>query len=385
MSMKGKSRGDNWTEFQGFEVAHIRPGMLPNHFQLNWGKDFAWARYDAEGMELELETARFGYPDGAWDVFNGIPWEIATKDSKTFLIYQGRGISLYRNPGSRNPDMLLLDARNNHGEQWMAVDPDFRKALIPLTGKAKMFEVHERGGTPLLLVKVDIEKGTYTTHPMDHYADSYLGPDFILFRHYAPTGVEGEEAKTSHFTATDFDLNEKDHPLLTLLNRDKDSLPDFRRRFHISSQGWALMGVHSWTIPSSIYLLSPEGEGSIHRLFEGGTIPIPETSLSQCAISGDGRYFAMVTRHEQEEFPSAKGSVVHLGRVEKSKGGFAARIVRIGDFPDLWIGSPVWIPGTRALVMNTDPLDHESRLRIYDLDKHPIEWEKVPFANPEWR
>lgn len=383
--MKGKSKGDGWIEFQGLEVSHIRPGKLPNHLHLNWGENFGWARYDAERGELELKTARFGYADGSWDVFNGLPAEVATLDYKTFLIYQGRGISLYRKPDSRKPDMLMMDPRNNHGEDWMAVDPAFRKALVPLTGPTRMFEVPEMGGTPLILVKVDIEKGTYTTHPMDHYADSYLGPDFILFRHYAPTDVEGEVAKTSHFTATDFDLNEKDLPLVRLLNRDKDSLPDFLRRFHISSQGWALMGVHSLTRKPAIYLLSPEGQGSIHPLFEGGTIPIPNKSLSRCAISDDGRYFVMLTGHDQEEFPSAKGDVVHLGRVEKVEGGFAARIVRIGDFPDLWVGSPIWIPGTHSLVMNSDPFHHESRLLLYDVDKHPIDWEKVPFANPKWQ
>ncbi|MDQ3002291.1 MAG: hypothetical protein M3Y08_13645 [Fibrobacterota bacterium] len=381
--MKGKSKGNGWIEFQGYEVSYIRRGLIAGHFQLNWGKDFGWARYDSGNMELELKTARFGFSDGSWDEFFGTPWIVATTDHKTFLIYQGRGISLYRKPDSRKPDMLMLDPRNNRGEDWMAVDPGFRKALVPLTGPTRMFEVPDMGGTPLILVKVDIEKGTYSTHPMDHYADSYLGPDFILYRHYAPTAVEGEVAKTSHFSATDFDLNERDHPLLKLLNRDKDSLPDFHRRFHISSQGWALMGVHSMTIPSSIYLLSPEGEGSIHRLFEGGTVPIPENSLSQCAISDDGRYFVMITRHDPEEFPSAKGAVVHVARVEKVKGGFAARITRIGDFPDLWIGKPIWIPGTHALVMNSDPLDNESVVRIYDLDKHPIDWEKVPFANPK--
>ncbi|MDQ3002294.1 MAG: hypothetical protein M3Y08_13670 [Fibrobacterota bacterium] len=380
--MKGVSLPDGWLEFKGRDVANMRPGTHAKHFLLNWGKDLGWARYDAESLELQVESVRFGYEDGSWDDFSTLTWHVATPDYKSFLIYQGRGISLFRKPNSNKADMQVLDLEYNGGANWMAVDPGFQKAMVPLQRKINMFKDADLGGTPLVPFKVDLVKGAFTPYPMDHYADSYLGPDFILWRHYAPGKSEGESAVTTHFSATDFDLKDRENPLVTLLNRRKDSLPDFMERFAISPQGWALMGVHSLTLQPAIYLLSPQGDGSIQRLFEGGTIPIPDESLRRCAVSGDGQYFATITSHDREYFPSAKGHVIHLGRVEKLNGGFAARITRIGDFPDLWIGPPVWIPGTHALVVNTNPIDKPSLLRIYDLDKHPIDWSKVPFATP---
>lgn len=230
---------------------------------------------------------------------------------------------------------------------------------------------------------IDLAKNTYTPHPMDHFSNSYLGPDFILWRHFAKSKVTGQEAKTSHFSASDFNLVEHDQPLVQMLNRFRDSLPDFRRRFFISPQGLAMMGVLSPNTKTGVFLLSPDGKGHFLPLFEGGSISIPNQSLDKCAISSDGQYFAFVTDFDRDAFPSAKSAVVHLGRVEKVAGCFMARITRIADFPDLAVTPPIWIPGTHALVLVTDPIDNPSRIRIYDLDKHPVDWSKVANATTD--
>lgn len=381
-SMKGVSLPNGWLEFKGEEVSHLRPGTHPNTFLLNWGKNFAWAQYDIKKGELKIQSSSFGFDDGSKKDFFGVDWHATTPDYKSFLFYQGRGITLYRSPNSKEPNLEVVDVNFDEGADWMWVNKEFTQAIVPLSPEVGFDDVFNFGGTPLALFQIDLAKNTYTINQMDHFADSYLGPNFLLWRHFAKSTGKGKPAEPTHFTATDFNLVERDVPLVRLLNRYRDSLPDFRRRFYISSQGWAIMGAYSPNSNTGVFLLSPEGNGKISPLLESGTISIPEEALSQCSLSEDGQYFAFFTIFNREYFPSAKGTVVHLGRVEKVDGGFAARIKRIADFNDLSVFPPTWIPGTHALVLNTDPIDHPSLIRIYDLDKHPVDWSKVPLATP---
>jgi len=378
-TVKGISLQNGWLEFRGHEASLTRPGTHANIFYLNWGNDFAWAKYDAKEQTLKVESARFGYPDGSWDEFRYIDWQVASPDFKTFLVYQGRGITFYRKPNSNKPEIKMIDIKYERGAGWMWVDSAFTQAIIPLSRSTDFDQddVFNFGGNLLILFHIDLIKGTYTESPMDHFADSYLGPNFILWRHYTHDNVKG--AKPSHFTATGFNMVEQDLPLVRLLNRYNDSLPDFQGQFKISSQGWALMGVRSPKTNTEIFLIDPTDKGRILPLFEMGGIPLPD--MSRCAISEDGQYFSFLT-YDPIKFPEAKGWLVHLGRVEKIDGHFIARITRVGDFVDLANGPPVWIPGTHALTVVTDAIEYPSAIRIYDLDKHPVDWTKVPNATP---
>ena len=376
-SMKGKTLPGGWLEFEGKDANITRPGTHANIFYLNWGQAFAWAKYDAKEQTLKVETSRFGYSDGSWNEFRDLDWQMSTPDFKTFLLYQGRGINLYREPNSIKPVIELVDLNYDDGANWMWVNPDYTKALIPLSRTVKMDDDFFFGGTPLIPFHIDLVKGTYTTEPMDHFADSYLGPDFILWRHYTHDKEKG--AKPSHFTATDFEMKEKDLPLVHLLNRYNDSLPDFQREFKISAQGWALLGVSSPKTTTQVFLVDPSEKGRILPLFETGIYALPD--MSKCAISEDGQYFAIRTENH-ESFPNAKGTIIHLGRVEKIGGHFLARVTRIADFIDLALEPPVWIPGTHALTVVTNSIEFPSAIRIFDLDKHPVDWSKIPNATP---
>jgi hypothetical protein len=381
-SMKGVITPEGWLEFRGNEVAQIRPGKYPNMFYLNWNKSLAWARYDAAKGALDVESVGFAHTDGSVAEFFGTPWLVETPDFKKFLIYQGRGITFYEKQGRSQPDIQIIDVSYDPGEKWMLVDKEFTQAIVPLARSTKMDDDFYFGGTPLVFFRVDLVKGTFTTQAMKDYAASYMGPDFILWRHYNNSEGKGLPATPSHFTATDFNLAEVDHPFAKMMNRYKDSLPDFRNRFFISPMGWALMGGTSPITKTGIFLVNYDGKGHITPLLENGDIPIPDQSLDACAVSSDGAYFAFVTDYNMELFPSAKSAVVHLGKVEKVGEGFVIRITRLGDFADLNVGAPIWIPGTHALTIITNSIDHPSLIRIYDLDKHPIDWSKVLPATP---
>ena len=200
-------------------------------------------------------------------------------------------------------------------------------------------------------------------------------------------GVSNSGTKTKNFTATNFDLAEIESPLVKLLNRYRDSLPDFQEEFYISSQGWALMGVHSPATPTNVFLVNPDGNGRIIPLFSKGIIPLPPGCLNRCAISEDGQYFAIIITHDSNNFKSVENEIILLGRVEKVNGEYSVRIMELKEFPDLPASiAPIWIPGTHALTLINDIVVYESRpskIRIYDLDKHPINWSKVPLATQE--
>jgi hypothetical protein len=381
-SMKGVVTPDGWLEFQGNDVSQIRPGKHPGMFLLNWNKNLGWARYDAAKGELKIESVGFAYSDGSVPEFFGTPWFVETPDFKKFLIYQGRGITLWDKKGRAHPDIEISDVTYDPGENWMLVNKEFTQAIVPLSRSTNIEDEFRFGGTPLVLFRLDLVKGTSTSEAMEDYSASYVGPDFILWRHFNKSAGKGLPATPTHFTATDFNLAEVEHPFAKMMNRYKDSLPDFGKRFFISQAGWALMGGTSPKTKTGIFLVNHDGKGHIIPLLENGDIPIPDQSLNACAISSDGLYFAFMTQRNQELFPSAKSEVVHLGRVEKVGEGFAIRITRLGDFPDLDVEAPIWIPGTHALTIITNSIDHPSRIRIYDLDKHPVDWSKVIPATP---
>ena len=147
------------------------------------------------------------------------------------------------------------------------------------------------------------------------------------------------------------------------------------------------MGVHSPATPTEVFFVNPGGNGRIIPLFSKGIIPLPPGCLSKCAISEDGQYFAIIIDQGSNNFKSVAGDMIVLGRVEKVNGEYSVRIMELKEFPDLAATiAPIWIPGTHALTLINDIVVYESRpskIRIYDLDKHPINWSKVPLATQE--
>jgi hypothetical protein len=82
-------------------------------------------------------------------------------DYKSILIYLGRGIQIYRKSNSDRAEIQVIDLKYNEGRiGWLWTRPTSGH----LSRQGLIFKDAALGGTPLVLFRIDLVKGIFTTH-----------------------------------------------------------------------------------------------------------------------------------------------------------------------------------------------------------------------------